>query len=572
MRILSELSGISFGEADIFRKLLETPEEKMDSDKLKKKEKWKKRFVEGCSKNKIDEETAVRVFDWLVKGAGYSFNKSHCYSYANNSYQMLYLKVYYFVEFMVCTLRLEKKDDKLLEAIKECYDAGLQIKSANVNLSGVDFKIEDRDTIRVGFIKIKNIGVPAAEIIMDNKPQSGYKSIEDFLFRNHRDMGIVKRILIYLAQTGVFDGVEPNRKVAIEKIQLYEKHYQDFMKLNVNFADAFELFEMTFKMVYKKIDINKELSKTKRQNYEKELLGFIYDFEVKNKMKVKEQIKEHRKQKMLKESKMNNSKMSGQIVEVGFDKGVYRIKLKKQNDKTITLKFVKEQIKKYKSIMKKGNCIEILFENEDGKNVLKDIVLTSKSDAMQKDVLETEEKVTKKITGEGKQILAEKTFVIYHSGKADKETKVVINDVLINGGKDKIKFIIDSLKFHKWTKEANLFVKYLSRYSGKCKKGEVDFIIKNLYNDKRYLKLIKPKIFDKSKEDLLTIRKKVIKKISGLEKIYEDNKEEYDKDKDMRRGFEVSMNNNCKILERVDYSLLEKHNYKAVHENGEEKS
>ena len=61
-------------------------------------------FFESCKKLGHDEQLSIEVFRQIESFAGYSFCKAHSASYAVESYQSLYLKAYYGIEFMVCAI------------------------------------------------------------------------------------------------------------------------------------------------------------------------------------------------------------------------------------------------------------------------------------------------------------------------------------------------------------------------------------------------------------------------------------------------------------------------------------
>src|SRR5690606_33513164 len=67
-------------------------------------QKLKDDFFISCSKLGHPEQLSKEVYRQIESFAGYSFCKAHSASYAVESYQSLYLKVYYPVEFMVSVI------------------------------------------------------------------------------------------------------------------------------------------------------------------------------------------------------------------------------------------------------------------------------------------------------------------------------------------------------------------------------------------------------------------------------------------------------------------------------------
>ena len=92
MRIVREMAGFSFGQADTFRRAIS----KKDMAKL---EAQKGMFIKGCLSNGKSQALSENVFDLIFRFANYGFNKAHAFSYAVITCQMAYLKKHYTREF-----------------------------------------------------------------------------------------------------------------------------------------------------------------------------------------------------------------------------------------------------------------------------------------------------------------------------------------------------------------------------------------------------------------------------------------------------------------------------------------
>src|SRR5262249_4433721 len=89
-------AGLSLTEADVLRRGM--------SGKYRSREEFqrvKDRFLEGCRERGYEQKVTDRVWFEIESFAGYSFAKGHSASYAVESYQSLFLKAYYPLEFMV---------------------------------------------------------------------------------------------------------------------------------------------------------------------------------------------------------------------------------------------------------------------------------------------------------------------------------------------------------------------------------------------------------------------------------------------------------------------------------------
>ncbi|MEE8524434.1 MAG: DNA polymerase III subunit alpha, partial [Thermoanaerobaculia bacterium] len=100
MQIVHELGGIPLRAAYSLIKAIS-----------KKKEKTIKaeraRFLEGAKEKGLSKKEADKLFELILKFAGYGFNKSHSTGYAIVAYQTAYLKTYFPVQYMAAVLTYE---------------------------------------------------------------------------------------------------------------------------------------------------------------------------------------------------------------------------------------------------------------------------------------------------------------------------------------------------------------------------------------------------------------------------------------------------------------------------------
>src|SRR5690606_31041625 len=115
--------------------------------------------------------------------AGYSFCKAHSASYAVESYQSLYLKVYYPVEFMVSAINNGGGFYRTEVYVHECRMSGGVIHNPCVKKSGVETTVFGVD-VYLGFIHIENLESGMACFIFDERIRNGaYTSLENFIKR-----------------------------------------------------------------------------------------------------------------------------------------------------------------------------------------------------------------------------------------------------------------------------------------------------------------------------------------------------------------------------------------------------
>ncbi len=197
-----EMAGYSPSEADNLRKAIS----KKNRDAI---EKHRNMFVTGCVKNEIAEETAQAIFEEWENFARYGFNKSHAADYGVIAVQTAYLKTHYTVEYMTALLSASKNDtDKVAFYASDCRSMGIDVLPPDINLSGWDFTIEDRQdntsAIRFGLGAVKNVGINPVETIMAGRSDGSYKDLTDMAHRlDLRSVG--KRPLESLIKVGALD-------------------------------------------------------------------------------------------------------------------------------------------------------------------------------------------------------------------------------------------------------------------------------------------------------------------------------------------------------------------------------
>ena len=99
LKVAHYFAGMSLAEADVLRRGM--------SGKFRGREEFegaKRRFFEGCADKGHDASLSAEVWRQVESFAGYAFAKGHSASYAVESYQSLYLKAHFPLEYMVATV------------------------------------------------------------------------------------------------------------------------------------------------------------------------------------------------------------------------------------------------------------------------------------------------------------------------------------------------------------------------------------------------------------------------------------------------------------------------------------
>jgi len=193
IKIAHHFGGLTLTEADVLRRGM--------SGKYRSRAEFQKvrdKFFENCKEKEYPQPITDRVWFEIESFAGYSFAKGHSASYAVESYQSLFLKAHYPLEFMVGVINNFGGFYRTEFYFHEARMNGANIKAPCVNHSEHLTTIYD-DTIYIGFIHLKSLETKIAQLIPLERQKNGtYKSLDNFL-RRIPNIGLEQlRILIRL--------------------------------------------------------------------------------------------------------------------------------------------------------------------------------------------------------------------------------------------------------------------------------------------------------------------------------------------------------------------------------------
>ncbi len=270
MQILNAVGGFSLSKADSFRRAMSKKiPEIMDRER--------QAFIEGAQAKNINKRIANKIFDQIVKFAGYGFNKSHSAAYALISYQTAYLKAHYPVEFMASLLTSEKDNtDKVVVYINECKRMGINVLPPDINESFSNFTVVGKE-IRFGLAAIKNVGVQAIGSITETRDkEEPFRSLYDFCEKV--DLRVVnRRVIESLIKCGAFDsfGAKRSQIMAVldHALEIAQLNQADKVKGQISFFPIFES-EESFRSNFEDLPDIAEWPENTLLAYEKEILGF----------------------------------------------------------------------------------------------------------------------------------------------------------------------------------------------------------------------------------------------------------------------------------------------------------
>ncbi|MBV6442599.1 MAG: DNA polymerase III subunit alpha [Haliscomenobacteraceae bacterium CHB4] len=234
MKILHHFAGLGLDEADVMRRMMTG--KKRSSEAFAR---LRQKYFDNCAARRYPGDLAREVWRQIESFGGYSFCKAHSASFAVESFQSLYLKTYFPLEFMVAVINNFGGFYSTEFYVHEARMAGAAIHAPCVNRSRNLTRIEGAD-IFLGLIHVRGL---ESQVILDIERQrmefGAFKSLEDFVRRVH----IAPTQLDILIRIGAF------RFTGLKKSELlWEKSRvltpESGLGANLLFADETDTFRM----------------------------------------------------------------------------------------------------------------------------------------------------------------------------------------------------------------------------------------------------------------------------------------------------------------------------------------
>jgi len=195
LKVCHHFAGLDLADADTLRRAM--------SGKYRSKKEMQRivdRFFSNCREKGYSDDLTKEVWRQIESFAGYSFSKAHSASYAVESFQSLYLKAYFPLEFMVAVINNFGGFYRTWVYVHEAKRYGAVIQLPCINKSNYKTTIYGSD-IYLGFIHILSLEERLAMSIEENRNAEGpYSDMNDFLTRINPGLEQV----ILLIRTGAF--------------------------------------------------------------------------------------------------------------------------------------------------------------------------------------------------------------------------------------------------------------------------------------------------------------------------------------------------------------------------------
>ncbi|WP_411029796.1 DNA polymerase III subunit alpha [Spongiimicrobium sp. 3-5] len=208
IKVAHYFADLTLGEADVLRRGM--------SGKFRSREEFQKvkdKFIENCRKKGYAETLIFEIWNQVASFAGYAFAKGHSASYAVESYQSLFLRAYFPLEYMVAVLNNGGGFYRSEFYIHEARMLGATIHPPCINKSLIINYILEKD-IYLGYMYLKEMESRVMERILKERQQNGcFVSLEDFL----------DRVPISIEQASILIRIDAFRFTQINKHRLLWK-------------------------------------------------------------------------------------------------------------------------------------------------------------------------------------------------------------------------------------------------------------------------------------------------------------------------------------------------------------
>jgi DNA-directed DNA polymerase III PolC len=178
IKVAHHFGGLDLSEADVLRRAM--------SGKYRGRsqfEEIKIKFFNNCRERKYPESVSAEVWRQIESFGGYSFSKAHSASFAVESYQSLFLKTYFPVEFMVSVINNFGGFYSRELYFHELKKTGAHIQAPCLNRSEY-LTMVSGTTVYMGFIHVQGLEEQMIMSAIENRKKTGpFLDLADFIER-----------------------------------------------------------------------------------------------------------------------------------------------------------------------------------------------------------------------------------------------------------------------------------------------------------------------------------------------------------------------------------------------------
>ncbi len=253
IKVAHYFAGLTLGEADVLRRGM--------SGKYRSREEFdrvRQKYFDNCAAKGYAEDFSREIWRQIESFAGYAFAKGHSASYAVESYQTLFLKAHYPLEYMVATINNGGGFYRSELYIHEARMHGGNILAPCINNSEYACVISGKDIyLGMGFICGVELDM-VQQIVMERKRNGRYGALAEFVDRTCigleqlcllirinalRSLGEEKKILLWKA----YRLLSKTDKKEVLQPKLFSCNIKEYTLPTLSeeiFEDAFDQMEL----------------------------------------------------------------------------------------------------------------------------------------------------------------------------------------------------------------------------------------------------------------------------------------------------------------------------------------
>lgn len=195
LKVCHHFAGLDLSDADVLRRMM--------NHKSRRKDEMielTKRFFDNCKSRGYPDKVTSEVWRQIESFAGYSFSKAHSASYAVESFQSLFLKAYFPLEFQVAVINNFGGFYPTWVYFNELRRQGGVIHLPCVNMSEYLTALYGK-VAYIGFVHLQGLEAEFAQNIVNERLTNGkYKNLPDFMERLHPKL----EQMVILVRSGAF--------------------------------------------------------------------------------------------------------------------------------------------------------------------------------------------------------------------------------------------------------------------------------------------------------------------------------------------------------------------------------
>ena len=183
LKVCHHFAGLDLGDADVLRRMMNHKSRRKD-EMLE----LTKKFFDNCKSRGYSDNVTREVWRQIESFAGYSFSKAHSASYAVESFQSLFLKAYFPLEFQVAVINNFGGFYHTWVYFNELRRQGGIIHLPCVNMSEYLTTLHGK-VAYIGFVHLQGLEAEFAQNIVNERLTNGkYRGLADFMERLHPKM------------------------------------------------------------------------------------------------------------------------------------------------------------------------------------------------------------------------------------------------------------------------------------------------------------------------------------------------------------------------------------------------